>query len=534
MRIIKDKLNISLPVKLFSSKDESGLNKNNFKILVAILVLLSIGFWLFYESQGLTLAYNDARSRLNIARRIVDNLQPGFAQIGSVWLPLFHLLELPLVWNYSLWQSGFAGSLISMVSYVLGGVYFLKLMEKMDLKRSIIIIAFSVYAINPNMLFMQSLSMTESLLIFMAIASCYYLYVWSESLKPNDLVKAAFFILMSSLTRYDGWFLLLFASLFVLYVTLKRKKISFTVGTLILFLSLASLGVVLWLVWNKAIFGDFFYFALGPYSAKNQQDVLLSEGRLFSKGSFVYSLFLYLITIFYNTGIWIGILAVFGSFIFFFNKKISTNKKLILVLLSVPFIFNVFSLYMGHSVIHLPYIKPFTWFNDRYGLMMLPAFALAYAYIVSKSKITVYLGAFIIIFQTTFLYYSNNIITIEDAIRGASGNTLDEVGSWIKNNADDGLILVDASKNDALIFTSGIPLKRYVVEGSRRYWEDSIADPTRYIKWVIMKSGDAVNANLRDNSKFLNNYTLVYKDPYAYVYVLDDNRKQPLSIDDLP
>jgi hypothetical protein len=97
--------------------------------------------------------------------------------------------------------------------------------------------------------------------------------------------------------------------------------------------------------------------------------------------------------------------------------------------------------------------------------MMLPLVAIGFSHFVSKSKITIVLGVFIIIFQIAFMYYGNNIITIEDAIRGSSGNTLNEVGTWIKNNAKDGLILVDASKNDALIFTSGIPLKRYVVKG---------------------------------------------------------------------
>jgi 4-amino-4-deoxy-L-arabinose transferase-like glycosyltransferase len=119
-----------------------------------------------------------------------------------------------------MWQSGFAGSIVSMASYVLGGVYLLKLLQKMKFSRTAVIFAFSIYALNPNILFMQTLAMTETLLIFLAIASCYYLYLWSIEYKYKDLVFGALFVFLSTLTRYDGWFLFLIIGLYVGY---KRK-----------------------------------------------------------------------------------------------------------------------------------------------------------------------------------------------------------------------------------------------------------------------------------------------------------------------
>ncbi len=532
--MIKKTINLHFKKSWFDFEDKKTISKKLFIFLILALIILSVGFWLFYYDQGLVLAYNDAKSRLNIARRIIDNLQPGFAQVGSVWLPLFHMLELPLIWNKTLWQSGIAGSVISMVSYVLGGVYLLKLLNKLEFSRIALLISFVIYALNPNMLYMQSLPLTEALLIFLAIAACYYLYSWSKDFKPSNLTLSAIFILLSSLTRYDGWFLLLFASIFVGIVSLIKKKIAFSIGNILMFLTLASLGVVLWLLWNKVIFGDPFYFALGPFSAKSQQLILKSQGLLFSKGNLIYSIFIYLVVVLYNAGIWIGSVALFGMVYFVFNKKIELNKKLILFLLSVPFIFNVSSLYAGHSVIHIPYIEPYTWFNDRYGLMMLPAIAVAFGYIVSKSKLCIILATSIIIFQFSFMYYGNNIITIEDGTRGSSGNFLDDAGNWLGANAKNGLILIASSSNDPLIFTSGIPLKRFIVEGSRRYWEDSLADPTRYAKWVVMMKGDLVEKNLNNNNKFLMNYSLVYKDAFSYIYVLDEKRVSPLSKDELP
>ena len=532
--MIKKTIDLSINHNWLDLEDNGKLSKKLYIFLVVVLVVLSIGFWMFYSNSELILAYNDARSRLNIARRIVDSLQPGFAQIGSVWLPLFHILELPLVWNYYLWQSGFAGSIISMASYVAGGIFFIKLLNRMNFTLTALLFAFTVYALNPNMLFMQSIPMTESLLMFLAIASIYYLYIWSEELNHKYLILSSIFIFLSSLTRYDGWFLLLASTLFVIIISFKKRNASFVIGNVLLFLTLASFGVILWIIWNKLIFNDPLYFVLGPFSAKSQQDILNVEGRLFSKGNLVYSTFLYLVTVLYNSGIWIGIIAIWGGFMFYFNKHINLNKKIVLSLLLVPFIFNIFSLYAGHSVIHIPHIPPYTWFNDRYGLMVLPAIAIMFAYIVSKSRLGIILASMVVIFNYSYMYIGNNIITIEDGTRGSSGNFLNSAGIWLKSNAKDGLILTATSSNDALVFTSGLPLKRFIVEGSRLYWQDSLADPTKHAKWIVMKKGDLVETALHNNRIFLDNYSLVYKDAFSYIYVLDVNRNTPLTKEELP
>src|SRR5690348_10959293 len=67
---------------------------------------------LFYRA-GATLAYGDAEAHLNIARRVIDSRTPGWFQLGTTWLPLPHLLLIPLVRHNFLWQSGLAGAIVS-------------------------------------------------------------------------------------------------------------------------------------------------------------------------------------------------------------------------------------------------------------------------------------------------------------------------------------------------------------------------------------------------------------------------------------
>src|SRR5882724_8461657 len=104
------------------SKSRTFIDKHANTILFFILSMLSIASFIYYYANGLGVAYNDARSHLDIDRRVVENLKPGFAQLGSVWLPLPHLLRLPTIWNDFMWHSGLAGALQSMISYVATGM----------------------------------------------------------------------------------------------------------------------------------------------------------------------------------------------------------------------------------------------------------------------------------------------------------------------------------------------------------------------------------------------------------------------------
>ena len=72
------------------------------RFLTLGLLLTGLGAAFYYWSAGLTLSHYDARAHLVVARRIVDSLTPGWKQIGAVWLPLPHLLNMPIVqWDWA-------------------------------------------------------------------------------------------------------------------------------------------------------------------------------------------------------------------------------------------------------------------------------------------------------------------------------------------------------------------------------------------------------------------------------------------------
>ena len=86
--------------------------------VAALAAFASVISFLIYFRNGDILLYGDAVAHINIARRVFDSRTPGLLQLGTVWLPLPHLLMIPFLISKSAWQTGVGGSFPSMVAYV--------------------------------------------------------------------------------------------------------------------------------------------------------------------------------------------------------------------------------------------------------------------------------------------------------------------------------------------------------------------------------------------------------------------------------
>src|SRR5688572_25766799 len=68
-----------------------------------------------YAELGLSLSHYDARAHVVVARRILDSLTPGWQQIGAVWLPLPHLLNMLPVQVDAWYRSGASAIALSVL-----------------------------------------------------------------------------------------------------------------------------------------------------------------------------------------------------------------------------------------------------------------------------------------------------------------------------------------------------------------------------------------------------------------------------------
>lgn len=492
-------------------------------IVFLLTAVSAFSFLIFYEN-GLGLAYNDARSHLDIGRRVVEGLKPGLAQLGSVWLPLPHLLMIPTVWNDFMWHSGLAGALQSMVSFVATGfiiIYFLKQLGVGWLGR---IIGVLIFALNLNILYLQSTAMTELLLIALMMAGAYELLLWFKNDKILNLIKSAFWIMLSSLVRYDGWFLFVFSAAIIAIQVFRKKGFKATEGTVIFFATLSGFGIVLWFLWNQLIFKDALYFMFGPYAAATQQKQLSEAGVLATKGNILFSIKVYLYALSYNSNTFLLILGTIGAIILWLDKTIRTSIKIATSALFAPVIFNILALYLGHSVLFIQGLSGNTWFNARYGIMMMPSIAIFIGYLIQKADKLRGLLIGLMMFVLFFSFANLDAVTIDDARVGSSQKNVTEVSGWLADNAKEkpGFILISVASHDAIIFSSGLPMKRFIHEGTGAYWEDATAYPDRWARWIVVRTNDLndqVFKAIYKNPGF-KHYNLVGKYPFADIYEL--------------
>ena len=85
-------------------------------LLAWFTTCVSMLSFLFYFRRGEILLYGDAVAHINIARRVFDSRTPGLLQLGTVWLPLPHLLMIPFLLSNWMWKTGVGGSIPSMAA----------------------------------------------------------------------------------------------------------------------------------------------------------------------------------------------------------------------------------------------------------------------------------------------------------------------------------------------------------------------------------------------------------------------------------
>src|SRR5438132_10208772 len=96
-------------------------------LVAQLAAAVSIASFFYYLRHGDLLLYGDAVAHINIARRVFDSQTPGPLQLGTVWLPLPHILMLPFIVSRWMWQTGIGGAIPSMLAYLLSviGIFLL-------------------------------------------------------------------------------------------------------------------------------------------------------------------------------------------------------------------------------------------------------------------------------------------------------------------------------------------------------------------------------------------------------------------------
>ena len=159
----------------------------------------------FYAQAGLTLSHFDARAHLVVARRILDSLTPGWQQIGAVWLPLPHLLNMVPVQVDAWYRSGASGVALSVASTGIAAWAMARLILISTGSIAGGATAAALFIANPNLAYIQSTPMTEPLLFATAFLSLALLGSWIEHGANGSTTGASAALAALCMTRYEGW-----------------------------------------------------------------------------------------------------------------------------------------------------------------------------------------------------------------------------------------------------------------------------------------------------------------------------------------
>jgi hypothetical protein len=303
-----------------------------------------------------------------------------------VWLPLPHILLLPFVQVYSWWANGIAGVIPSALAYMAAcaGIYRL---ARHWLAPTPSALALAFFALNPNLLYLQTTAMTEPLFVCEMVWVAVWLVEWRASLDADAkqsrrlLCMIAVALIAAIFTRYDGWIMALVAwSCMGLALARRGKLRSLTFWIASVLIVAAPIA---WFVYNAVGFGDWLYFARGPYSAKAIELRTMSHGagppHPGWHNPWVSLLFFVKVAeMDAAAAAWGNVLllvSLLGTAWAWLTERNRAFTWALLLWFPVPF--YAYSVSYGSVPIFLPPWWPHSWYNTRYGMELLPALALA-------------------------------------------------------------------------------------------------------------------------------------------------------------
>jgi hypothetical protein len=173
-------------------------------LAVAAMILATIN-WIALWRADLVLSHYDAKAHLVVARRLIDNITPGWQQIGGVWLPLPHLLNAFPTQIDVLYRTGAFASVMSIVCF---GVVIYAASRHVTLatgSRLAACVSAALLMLNPNLLYLHATPMAEPLLLAITFLALLWLGQWVVENRDDVPPRLGMALFAAAWTRYEAW-----------------------------------------------------------------------------------------------------------------------------------------------------------------------------------------------------------------------------------------------------------------------------------------------------------------------------------------
>jgi hypothetical protein len=486
---------------------------------VAMLILgVTCASLHFFYTRGLSNLYGDGVAHMEGARRIFDSLTPGCGEIGSVWLPLYHLICAPFAANDFLWRTGLAGGLVSSAAFALTSYLLFRLGAEINRNLEAGLVAVAVALMCPSFLYLASTPLTEPLALLWAVLVAYVLFRYSQSGSWKSLAGAAIAAFMGTLTRYDEWNVLPFATLLVFLIRPYPWRQRFLRA--LFFAVVAGAGPLLWLIHNAYRFHNPLEFYNGPGSALDiyAHQLATTAFPYPTDGSLLLSARYYLEDLKLVIGVWALELAVLGLVAWAVSWRRS-RRGAVALLFIVPLPFYIQAMAHAAVPLYVPTLFPNTYYNLRYGVEMLPAAALLPSFVFSpglgkKLRLTL-LIIFLALLGRQFAVLTaagpRELPVVKEGILNTPCRAQRQraIIEFLRGRYDGGRILAAVGKWPCVMPEVGIYFRNTLTNQSRELWAPMHTEPEKWVEWIIRGNGDAIDSLMQAYPQAFKDYEVV-------------------------
>jgi len=268
------------------------------------------------------------------------------------------------------------------------------------------------------------------------------------------------------------------------------------------FVLLICLTGGLWLACNRAAYGRVLEFANGPYSAHAIAERMKTPafpsypGENSLRTSTLY--FLKVSRINVGAGLFDPWLLSF-AFVALLAAIYFSRHHLVLILLWVPVVFYALSIAYGSVPVYFPEWYPFTWYNVRYGLQMLPAIAvfvgLACEFFLRIVPVRWIAAAVVLLVTASYLsvWFKTPVCLREAEVNGAARMHFDSrLAAELRKLPASATFMMFTGSNSGAVQDAGIPLRRVLREGNHPDWELGLNAPARTADYGVASEGEEV------------------------------------------
>ena len=219
-----------------------------------VATLAGLAAWLVFAAHHLVLSHYDAKAHLVVARRVIDSLTPGWDQIGAVWLPLPHLINMLPVQVDLLYRTGAFASWVSAACLGITGWAAARLVMSVTGSTSGAVVCGALLVLNPNLLYLHATPMTEPMAIAASFLVVLWLYEWVTTTELPGCVggKLGWVLAAAAWTRYEAWLVAAAAIVAAAYALWRRGLAAPTVAALTMRLAAwPAAAIILFLIHSK-------------------------------------------------------------------------------------------------------------------------------------------------------------------------------------------------------------------------------------------------------------------------------------------